>query len=164
MNITSPNALVSFATMALLTFAMPAVSQTAAAQSAVETEIARLEEGFNKSYGANDLDEYFAYYANDLVAMFPEGRTDLKSYRKMWTEYVHAGNRLEPVHYTDLVVRASPAGDAAIASYRIAVRTHLANGKVTDELFDETDVWLKRGGHWKVAHVHYSAVPAKSSP
>jgi ketosteroid isomerase-like protein len=80
----------------------------------------------------------------------------------VWTAFIHAGNRLEPVHYSDLVVHPSPAGDAAIASYRLAVRTHLVDGKVTDELFDETDVWLKRAGRWQVAHVHYSAVPTKS--
>lgn len=129
--------------------------------SAVERQIARLEQGFNDAYGANDLPRYFAYYADDLVALFPEGRTTLPAYRTMWTAYVGAGNRLESVRLSDLVIRVSPAADAAIASYALAVRTRLKDGKVTDERYHETDVWLKRHGRWQVAHVHYSAAAAQ---
>jgi hypothetical protein len=32
--------------------------------------------------------------------------------------------------------------------------------KVTDEAFQESDVWFKVAGGWKVAHVHYSPAAA----
>jgi len=132
----------------------------AASPAAITREVARLEQEFNDAYGANDLAKYFGYYAIDLVAIFPEGRTSLADYRKSWTAYVAAGNRLESAALSDLVIRVAPGGDSAVASYQLAVRTRLAGGRVTDERFFETDVWLKRGGVWQVAHVHYSPAPA----
>lgn len=133
--------------------------------TAIEKEILALEQGFNDAYGANDLAKYFGYYADDFVALFPdEGRTDLTAYRKSWTAYVNAGNRLESARFSDMVIRVTPAGDAAIASYLLAVRTRTRDGKTVDERFHETDVWMKRGGRWQVAHCHYSAAPAAKKP
>jgi len=130
----------------------------------VEKEIAGLEQTFNQVYAANDLAKYFAYYADDLVAMFPDGRTDLKSYRKEWSEFINAGNRLTANTVSGLIVRVSPLGDEATASYLVEVRTKLKTGKLTVEHFQETDLWLKREGTWKVAYVHYSAAPAPKKP
>jgi ketosteroid isomerase-like protein len=131
----------------------------AANGGAVEREIARLEARFNAAYLANDLPAYFAYYADDLLAVFPDGRTTKAAYRKEWQAYIDAGNRLTGNTLEDLVVRASPAGDEATAVYRVAVETRLASGKTTLERFDETDVWQRRAGRWRVSYVHYSAVP-----
>ena len=130
----------------------------------VEMEIASLERAFNQVYAANDLVKYFAYYADDLVAMFPEGRTDLKSYKKEWGEFIGAGNRLTANLISGMVVRVSPLGDEATASYFVEVHTKLKTGKLTVEHFQETDLWLKREGGWKVAYVHYSAAPEKKQP
>ncbi len=38
--------------------------------------------------------------------------------------------------------------------------TRRANGKYTNEKFQETDVWLKRDGNWQVAREHYFDAPA----
>ena len=145
--------------LACLVFAAPA----GAGPGAVEREITRLEQAFNAAYLANDLPAYFAYYADDLLALFPDGRTSKAAYRKEWTAFIGGGNHLTGNTLSDLVVRASPLGDAATAAYRVAVRTRLANGTTTDENFDETDVWLRRHGKWQVAYVHYSAVPAATA-
>lgn len=65
------------------------------------------------------------------------------------------------VKLADMVVRISPAGDSAIASYQIDVRNRHSNGKVTDEHAFESDVWFKRAGVWKIVHAQYSlATPA----
>jgi len=32
---------------------------------------------------------------------------------------------------------------------------------VSDESFQESDVWFKRNGEWKVVHLHYSPAPKK---
>ena len=130
--------------------------------SPVDAEIGRLERDWNQAYGANDLPKYFGVYADDAVLVFDGERSSLADYRKSWTASVAAGNRLESVRLTDLVIRAAPSGDTAVASYQLEVRTLHPAGKATDdEHFFETDVWQKRGGAWKVVHVHYSAVPAK---
>ena len=130
----------------------------------VEKEIASLEQAFNQVYAANDLVKYFAYYADDLVAMFPEGRTDLKSYKKEWGEFIGSGNRLTANTISDLLVRVSPLGDEATASYLVEVRTKLKTGQLTVEHFQETDLWLKREGSWQIAYVHYSVAPEKKQP
>ncbi len=130
----------------------------------VSQEILKLEQGFNDAYGANDLAKYFGYYADDLVVWFPDGRSTLAAYRKEWTDYVNKGNKLQSAKFSDMVIRVSPAGDEATASYRLAVRTKQADGKLVDEQFLETDIWLKRDGAWRVAHVHYSAAPAAKKP
>jgi ketosteroid isomerase-like protein len=121
--------------------------------------IRQLEQEFNAAYAANDLDKYFGYYADDAVLWFPEGRTDVPSYRKMWTDYIKGGAKLQSATLSDTHIKLSPQGDTAIASYVLRVKTLEANQKVTDEMFQETDVWFKAGGGWKIAHVHYSPAP-----
>ena len=117
----------------------------------------------NAAYLSNDLPAYFAYYADDFVQWLPEGRTDLEKYKKDWTAYVGAGNKVAGVEIRELVVRVDAAEDSAVASYTLYVKTKLADGKVTEEENQETDVWFKKAGTWKIAHVHYSDAP-KAAP
>jgi ketosteroid isomerase-like protein len=56
-------------------------------------------------------------------------------------------------------IRFSPHGDAAVASYLLRLTTQDADKKVHTEDYQETDVWFKTEGGWKIAHVHYSEVP-----
>ena len=57
-------------------------------------------------------------------------------------------------------MKFGPQGDAAVVSYLLRVKTLEADKKVTDEVFQETDVWFKAAGGWKIAQVHYSPAPA----
>ncbi len=122
-------------------------------------DVDRLEKDFNAAYAANDLDRYFGYYSDDAVLWFPEGRTDVPSYRKMWTAYIKGGARLQSCTLSDYHLKLSPQGDTAIASYLLRVKTLEANKKATDEVFQETDVWFQSAAGWKIAHVHYSPAP-----
>jgi ketosteroid isomerase-like protein len=134
-----------------------------AARADTRADIDRLEKDFNAAYAANDLDKYFGYYSDDAVLWFPEGRTDVPSYKKMWTAYIKSGAQLKSAELSDYHVKISPQGDAATASYLLRVKTLEANKKMTDELFQETDVWYKAAGGWKVAQVHYSNAPAPTA-
>lgn len=134
----------------------------AIAHADTRADIDRLEKNFNAAYAANDLDKYFGYYSDDAVLWFPEGRTDVASYKKMWTAYIKNGAQLKSAELSDYHVKISPQGDAAIASYLLRVKTLEANKKMTDELFQESDVWFKTAGGWKVAHVHYANAPASA--
>jgi ketosteroid isomerase-like protein len=146
---------IAFLCSCLLLFAgAPAI-----AHADSKADIDRLEKDFNAAYAANDLDRYFAYYAQDAVLWFPEGRTDVPSYRKMWTAYIHGGARLQACTLSDYHQKLSPQGDTAIASYLLHVKTLGADKKMTDEVFQETDVWFQGAGGWKIAHVHYSPAP-----
>ena len=135
----------------------------ARAAGAVEREIARLEQACNDAYGRNDLDSYFGCYRDDAVLIFYDYRTTVPEYHKSWSESVHAGNVVASFKMSDLVVRVSPAGDVAVASYGAEVANHYADGHDTHEKGFETDVWVKRGGKWKLEHVQYSlATPPPS--
>ena len=115
---------------------------------------------YNDAYAANDLPKYFAYYADDAGLIFYNKRTSLADYRKEWTESVRT-EPIESVKLSDVVIRVSPTGDTAIASYQIDVRTRHPASKSTDEHAFETDVWLKHAGRWQITHVHYSTQPEK---
>src|SRR3984893_15913509 len=130
------------------------------ANAAPKADISQLETEFNAAYAANDLDKYFGYYSDDAVLWFPEGRTDIPSYKKEWTELIKAGGRIQECTVSDLQVRFSPQSDAAIASYLLHVKTLQVDRKVLDEVFQETDVWFKGAGGWKIAQVHYALPPA----
>jgi ketosteroid isomerase-like protein len=121
-----------------------------------KADILRLEQDFNAAYAANDLDQYFGYYTDDAVLWFPEGRTDIPSYRKEWTAFIKSGAQIQSGTTSDMHVRLSPLGDTAIASYLLRLKTMAADKKVTDETFQETDVWFKLAGGWKITHVHYA--------
>ncbi|HEV7613443.1 MAG TPA: nuclear transport factor 2 family protein [Steroidobacteraceae bacterium] len=125
-----------------------------------KADIRQLETEFNAAYATNDLVKYFGYYSDDAVLWFPEGRTDIPSYKKEWTEFVKSGGAIKDAKLTDVQVRLSPQGDAAIASYLLHVKTQQVDKKVLDEVFQETDVWFKAAGGWKIAHVHYAQPPA----
>ena len=136
---------------------------SALAGAAPKDDISQLETEFNAAYAANDLDKYFGYYSDDALLWFPEGRTDIPSYKKEWTEFIKSGGRILAGTVSDLHVRFSPQGDTAIASYLLHLKTQETDKKVSDEIFQETDVWFKAVEGWKIAHVHYSpaATPHK---
>lgn len=145
-----------------LLFAALLVSGYAKARPAtVEQDIRELEEKANAAYEANDLPKYFSYYAADFSQFLPEGRTDLPAYEKEWKEYIGAGNRIEKVTISDMHIQTGPSGDTAVASYLLHVRTKLKDGKITDEDNQESDVWFKRKGEWKIVFLHYSSAPKK---
>jgi hypothetical protein len=43
----------------------------------------------------------------------------------------------------------------------LQVKTRSAKGVVTDEEFQQSDVWFKRSGMWKVVHLHHPPAPKK---
>jgi ketosteroid isomerase-like protein len=143
--------------VASIVFATRSVAQ----QSTTEKEIVDLENKMNAIYAANDLPNYFAYYAPDFTQWLPEGRTDLPQYKKEWTAFVQSGGRIQSNEISDMHVQIGPGGDAAVASYLAHVKTRSEKGRVSDETFHETDVWFKHDGSWKIVHLHYSPASTK---
>jgi len=143
--------------IASVAFAARSVPQ----QSTTEKEIVDLENKMNAIYAANDLPNYFAYYAPDFTQWLPEGRTDLPQYKQEWTAFIQSGGRIQANEISDMHVQIGPAGDTAVASYLAHVKTRSEKGTVSDEIFHETDVWFKRDGSWKIVQLHYSAASVK---
>ena len=128
-----------------------------------EQQIRELEEKINSAYAANDLPAYFSYYATDFSQWLPEGRTDLPTYQKDWTGFIQGGGRVESATFSDLHIQIGPSTDTAVASYILHVRTRNAKGEVSDEDNQESDVFFKRGGVWKIVFLHYSPAPKKKA-
>ena len=144
----------------LCSCALLLIGLSAFAHAGPKADILQLEQDFNAAYATNDLDKYFGYYSNDAILWFQEGRTDIPSYKKEWAEFIKSGGRIQAGTTSDMHVRFSPQRDAAVASYLLHLTTKKADQKVTDEVFQETDVWFKTSAGWKIAHVHYSDAPA----
>ena len=121
-----------------------------------EKQINDLEVKINGAYEANDLPSYFSYYALDFSQWLPEGRTDLPKYQKDWTRFIQGGAKVESAKFSDLKIQIGPSGDTAVASYVLHVRIRNAKGVVSDEDNQESDVFFKRDGLWKVVFLHYS--------
>jgi ketosteroid isomerase-like protein len=133
----------------------------AGAASKTEEEIRALEQKMNDAYAKNDLQTYFSYYAMDFVQWLPEGRSNLDTYKRQWMAYVSAGNSVQAAEVRELQLRVAPGEDAAVASYILYVKTKGADGKITEEESQETDVWFKREGGWKVVALHYAPLAKK---
>jgi ketosteroid isomerase-like protein len=148
-----------FFVLALAGIALPAAAQSA---SGAEQQIRELEQQYNGAYAANDLPRYFAFLADDFGQWLPSGRTDKATYQQSWTRFITGGGKVLSAEISDLQVKVGPSGDSAVASYHLHVKTQSARG-VSDEMYQETDVWFKRGGQWKVVYLHYSDAPQRRS-
>ena len=87
------------------------------------------------------------------------GAEDLPQYEKMWTAFIKSDRGVESVQLSDMHVQIDPSRDTAVASYLQRVKTRSAKGVVSDENFQESDVWFKRNGEWEVVHLHDSPAP-----
>lgn len=144
---------------AAVSLALAAATTIAAGQSAAPDAAAvvrSLTHAVNAAYAANDLEQYFSYYAPELTQWWPSGRVDLPTYRESWTRFVKGGGRVELAEVSDLQVQVGPDGRTAVATYALHVRTRSAKGDVSDDRYQETDVWFQRGGKWQIVHLHYS--------
>jgi ketosteroid isomerase-like protein len=149
-----------FATLCLMLALLGPVVSRAGAESDLET----LEQDFNAAYAANQLERYFAFYTEDAVFFFPDGRTDLPRYRKQWSAFIKSGGAIKSSAMIDLQLKFSPLDDTAIASYLLRVTTREPNRRMHAEEYQETDVWFKSDAGWKITHVHYSPVVRAHKP
>ena len=115
--------------------------------------------GFNDAYEANEVETYFAYYADDAVAYFGDGRVDLAAYNESWSGMIEAGGGVELIEMSDLKVQMFADGEIAVATYFVDSRTRDPEGNTTTAKSFETDVWRKTDGEWKVVTIHYTAIP-----
>ena len=124
------------------------------------TQVRAAVAAFNDAYLRNDLDAYFGFYAADVTLIFNSGRVALDDYRRDWYQLIADGGAVESNVISDVRIRLSPAGDAAVASYQLEVRTRYPDGTVVTEHAWETDAWFRADDGWRVAHLQYTTGPA----
>ena len=143
-------------------FAAALLSCSAMAEHHHEAEVAAASEVFNSAYETNDADTYFDFYTEDAVVFFYGERQSVAAYREEWTASIKAGGGVELNKRSDLRVQMMPSGDAAVLSSFIDNRTRAVDGGLTTVKGDETEIWQKIAGKWRVVGLHYSEfVPAK---
>ena len=123
----------------------------------VEATIRDATVEFNRAYENNELDKYFSYYADGATLWFTSGWVELEDYKSDWYELIAGGGGVEEARVSDLKIQVGPGGDTAIATYVADVVTRDADGNRSKERAWETDVWFKRDGEWKIAHIHYTS-------
>jgi ketosteroid isomerase-like protein len=139
--------------------AMSSVTGGAAAGDAARAEVLQAEESVRRTFVANELEAYYAHFADDLRVWTPEGETGLSAYRSTWTAYITGGARVLWLEYIDMQIAVSPAADAAVATFRVRVGIREAGGAERASEYQESDVWFRRGTRWQIVHAHYSPVP-----
>src|ERR1700676_4634763 len=92
---------------------------SALATAGPKADITPLAQALNAALRANDLDKYFRYYSDDAILWFPEGRTDIPSYKKEWTDFIKSGGRILAGTVSALHARFNPQGNTAIANYLV---------------------------------------------
>lgn len=110
------------------------------------------------AYGANDLDRYFKFFADDMTVWWgTQGRLDDPTpkarYMKTWPDVVKAGGGYNSCQLADLRIQASPQGDAAAASYRLeCIRKNPPAGQQPPVAYEMSAVLFKRAGAWQFVH------------
>jgi ketosteroid isomerase-like protein len=125
-------------------------------------EIKSFEEACNKAYERNDLKAYFDCYTDDMTQFYQQGRLDLPEYRRLWEKEIADGGGIVEVRLADMTIQMGPSNDAAVAVYRIFAKQRHPDGTVTEGWNEESDVLFRRGGRWRIAHVHYSDAPKEA--
>lgn len=151
--------------LAIVTTATFSVSTAAAtSEEAAVEEVLKHVVAFNAAYERNELDAYFAYYAEDATLWLNSGRVKLADYQRDWRKLINDGGRVEKNVISDLNVQMGPGDTTAVATYQLDVETRQPDGSVSKEHAHETDVWFLGNGEWLVAHLHYTVEPPPAAP
>lgn len=143
----------------LILLALLSVQVLADGHEGVEAEIRAATTAFNDAYVGNDVEAYFAYYADDPLIYFSGDRQDVDAYHAQWAEMVAAGGAVVKSDQSDLRIQVMPGGEVAIASYFVDYALRGRDGNVSASKGFETEVWQKIDGEWKIVNLHYSEIP-----
>ena len=126
--------------------------------AAAEREMREAITQFGTSYGANDLDKYFSFMADDMTAWWGtrgrnESPTPKAQYMKTWPDNVKTTGGYEGCKLNDLRVQVGPSGDAGVGSYILdCIRKNPPQGQKPPISFEMSVVMFKRANGWKVVH------------
>lgn len=124
---------------------------------AIEAEVRELNDLMNHAYENNDLERYWAFFAEDMYFVWDtRAWVTLEEYKQEWTAYIDGGGGVIALHPRDTRVTIGPRGVTAIVSAHYSVRYRRLDGSERDESVFETDVWFKRNGKWAIAYTHGS--------
>ena len=138
-----------------------AVGASADDHKDAKAEVRAALEKFNTAYETNDVETYFAHYADDANVYFYGARQDVGAYHEEWTEMVEAGGGVEKNAISEVMVQVMPGGDIAVTSYFVDYRSRSPEGEISTAKGYESEVWRKQDGKWQIVKLHYSEIPAE---
>ena len=132
-------------------------NRAAAAEAEVRDTIERLV----RSYGANDLDTYFSFFADDMTVWWgTDGRNDRptpkEAYVKSWPNFVRKTGGHESCRSADVRIQIAPSADAAVSSYELKCIFKTApSGSSREATYEMTAVLFRRSERWQVVHFNW---------
>jgi ketosteroid isomerase-like protein len=102
-----------------------------------------------------DVDGYASFYWPDAVLFVNDRQITVAEFHRGLRALVHAGGGCVSIDVPPLdgmIVSAS--GDAAVVTFAWSTRFRAADGVVGDYKNQETNVWFKRAGDWKLSALH----------
>ena len=131
--------------------------RAAAAETEVRDTISRLV----NAYGANDLDTYFSFFADDMTVWWGvEGRNDRPTpkdaYVRSWPNFVKKTGGHESCRSADVRIQVAPSADAAVSSYELTCIFKTApSGSSREATYEMTAVLFRRSDRWEVVHFNW---------
>ena len=126
-----------------------------------EKEISTLEEALTETEMRVDVQTLDRIYADDIIVTAPIGICVDKP--AVMNEIKQAADKAVIGKYDkdDLKVRAY--GDTAVSSYRMSAEATIEGIEIKRQLCI-MNVWMKRGGDWKIVARHTASLPNDTPP
>lgn len=120
-------------------------------------ELRRIVQRLGDIYKAGDFAGYLAHYAPDISVFFAGTVMTSSEVRQFIAAIFESGGRVIDFQIGSRDdIQFSESGDAAIVSFPWRERFRFADGRETDTAYHQSEVWFRRAGEWKIAHIHLS--------
>ena len=159
----------SSALLTLFAFSLPGASPARAESdqpnsqfagwTAEQREVWRTVEQWNDAFEANDADRYFTFIDPDIVVLTPASPFRIEGIAADRREFVFglARGSGRVAFFQELQPHVMVVGDMAYATYYNR-GWYGPQGQERLLQLRETDVLRRRGGSWKITHIHVSDV------
>lgn len=125
-----------------------------AAGQSPETEVRAAVEAYNSAMVRKDLPALKSLLAQDIV-LYEHSVRNI-GLDDVWEHHLKPEvSGFDDMHADFTDVRISATSDMALVTRQYSIQATM-NGRPIDAKGNETMVWVRREGVWRVAHIHYS--------
>ena len=141
----------------MLSFAGIASIAAEVDEAAIRAEVDSAVTAFNEAYGANDIERYFSFFADDVVLVGSDGQEQpVDEYYTQWKSLIASGGGVSDIDANfPRSIRLSVDSKTAVVhqlsfpiSYRFLDGSNTGDFVNTTMVLAITDVWSKIDGSW----------------